>query len=88
MINNVNSILKAVPKQICHGKLIKLKYEIILERSCGYNKSNYVPVTFDLEKDGNNYADTILITVNEEGILSLDETNVVLMSASLVDDVD
>lgn len=44
------------------------------------NKSNYVPVTFDHEKDENNYTDTILITVNEEGILSFDETNVVLMS--------
>lgn len=53
---------------------------MILEHSLGYNKSNYVPVTFDLEKDENNYTDTILITVNKEGILSFDETNVVLMS--------
>lgn len=55
------------------------------EHSLGYNKSNYVRITLDLEKDGNNYADTILITVNVEGILSPDETNVVLMSASFVD---
>lgn len=32
-----------------------------------------------------NCADTILITVNEEGVLSLAETNVVLMSASHAD---
>lgn len=42
-------------------------------------------MSHSIQKDGNNYADTILITVNEEGILSLAETNVVLMSASLAD---
>lgn len=57
----------------------KIIYKIVLEPSLGANKSNYDPVTFDLEKDENNYADTILITVSE-GILSFDETNVVLMS--------
>lgn len=62
-------------------RIIKLYYKIILEHSLGDNKSNYDPVTFDLEKDENNYADRILIiTVSEGGILSFNETNVVLMS--------
>ena len=80
MTNDVHWIHNAIHKIICHGVLIKLHYKIILEHSLGDNKSNYDPVTFDLEKDENNYADTILITVSEGGILSFDETNVVLMS--------